>query len=165
MNRRTKKMKKIVISAFSALTGAIVGICIFRKRMLIRLKKIQALSDKHLSLFLMMTQWVKIRQKNKILTEYFERKGYRNIAVYGISYAGEALIEELKNTDINIIYGIDKKAEAIYTKIDVISSDDTFPKVDAVVVTAITFFDEIKMELSKKLECPIISLEEILYEL
>ena len=45
------------------------------------------------------------------------------------------------------------------------TADDTFPKVDAVVVTAITFFDEIKMELSKKLECPIISLEEILYEL
>ena len=36
--------------------------------------------------------------------------------------------------------------------------------VDAVVVTAITFFDEIEERLSEKVDCPIISLEDILYE-
>ncbi len=36
--------------------------------------------------------------------------------------------------------------------------------VDAIVVTAITFYDEIKEELSRKIDCPIISLEDILYE-
>jgi hypothetical protein len=36
--------------------------------------------------------------------------------------------------------------------------------VDAIVVTAITFFDEIEEKLSEKIDCPIISLDDILYE-
>ena len=35
---------------------------------------------------------------------------------------------------------------------------------DAVVVTTVTFFDGIEEKFSIKLNCPIISLEDILYE-
>ena len=42
--------------------------------------------------------------------------------------------------------------------------EDDLKPVDAVVVTAITFFNEIEEQLSQKMKCPIISLEEILYE-
>jgi len=42
--------------------------------------------------------------------------------------------------------------------------DDSLEDVDVVIVTAITFFDEIETKLSEKLDCPIISLEDILYE-
>ena len=42
--------------------------------------------------------------------------------------------------------------------------EDDLKPVDAIVVTAITFFDEIKEKLSEKIDCPIISLEDILYE-
>ena len=42
--------------------------------------------------------------------------------------------------------------------------EDELEPVDAVVVTAITFFNEIEQKLSKKLDCEIISLEDILYE-
>ena len=45
------------------------------------------------------------------------------------------------------------------------SIDDDLEEVDAVVVTAITFFDEIEEKLSQKIDCPIISLEDILYEI
>ena len=42
--------------------------------------------------------------------------------------------------------------------------DDNLEDVDAIVVTAITFFDEIEEQLQSKVSCPIISLEDILYE-
>ena len=42
---------------------------------------------------------------------------------------------------------------------------DQLTEVDAVVVTPIVFFNEIEKELSEKLDCPIISLEDILYEI
>ena len=42
--------------------------------------------------------------------------------------------------------------------------EDTLDDVDAIVVTAVTFFDEIEDELHKKVNCPILSLEDILYE-
>ena len=81
-----------------------------------------------------------------------------------MSYAGETLINELKGTNVSVAYGIDKKADSIYADVDVVSIDDDLAPVDVIVVTAITFFDEIEENLSEKLDCPIISLEDILYE-
>jgi hypothetical protein len=112
----------------------------------------------------MMNQWVKVKQEGKNLASYFEKNGYKKIAVYGMSYAGETLLDELKDTDIKVAYGIDQKADSIYTDVDIVTMDDDFEEVDAVVVTAITFFDEIEDRLSEKVDCPIISLEDILYE-
>ena len=81
-----------------------------------------------------------------------------------MSYAGETLIEELKETEIEIAYGIDKKADSLYSDIDVFSMEDLLEEVDVIVVTAITFYDEIEEKLSEKVKCPIVSLEDILYE-
>lgn len=112
----------------------------------------------------MMNQWVKVKQEGKNLVSYFEQNGYKRIAVYGMSYAGETLVNELKNTSVQVVYGIDKNAETLYADIDVVTLENPLDEVDAVVVTAITFFDEIEEKLSNKMNCPIISLEDILYE-
>ena len=45
------------------------------------------------------------------------------------------------------------------------SVEDELEEVDAVIVTAVTFFDDILEKLSQKLDCPVISLEDILYEI
>ena len=157
-------MKKGVISAISALIGAAIGAGAVGKTAFSIADKLQALSDKHFALFQMMNYWVHVKQEGRNLSEYFEKMGYRNIAVYGMSYAGETLLEELKDTSINVAYGIDKKADSIYTDVDILSMEDDLKIVDAIVVTAITFFDEIEEKLSKKVKCPIISLEDVLYE-
>lgn len=157
-------MKKPVISILSALTGAAFGAGAVGKVSVDKTKKIQAMSDKHLSLFLMMNQWVKVKQEGKKLADYFAANGYKRIAIYGMSYAGETLLDELRETEITVAYGIDKNADSLYLDVDVVSMDDDLKKVDAVVVTAITFFDEIEELLSEKVDCPIISLEDILYE-
>ena len=82
-----------------------------------------------------------------------------------MSYAGETLVDELKETEVQIAYAIDKNANSIYSDINVITMDDNLEDVDAIVVTAITFFDEIEEQLQSKVSCPIISLEDILYEI
>ncbi len=157
-------MKKGVISVLSALIGAVIGAGAVGKVTGETIRKTKSMSDKHLELFLMMNQWVKVKQEGKNLSSYFDKNGYKKIAIYGMSYAGETLIEELKNTDIAVIYGIDQKADSIYADVDIVSIDDDLEPVDAVVVTAITFFDEIEGRLSDRIDCPIISLEDILYE-
>ncbi len=157
-------MNKGVISLFSAAVGATAGVVGMSKVLGDKVNQKQKLSDKHLALFLMMNQWVKIKQEGKNLSSYFEEAGYHEIAIYGMSYAGETLIEELKNSDVKIKYGIDKNADKIYAEFDVVSPDDALIEVDAIVVTSITFFDEIEEHLREKIDCPIISLEDILYE-
>lgn len=127
-----------------------------------KLTKVRALSDKHFELFKMMAKWVKIKQAGKNLAEYLEKDGYRRIAVYGMSYAGEALVNELKNTAVTVAYGIDRNAASLYSNVEIVSINDELEDVDAIIVTAITFFDEVEKDLSEKTNCPIISLRNIL---
>ncbi len=158
-------MKKGVVAALSALIGAAIGTGAAGKAAQGKYKKMRDMSDKHLELFLMMMQWVKVKQDGKNLASYFEKNGYKKIAVYGMSYAGETLVDELRNTDITVAYGIDQRSDALYADINIVSADADLEEVDAVVVTAITFFDEIEEKLSGKVDSPIISLEDILYEI
>lgn len=157
-------MKKGVVGFVSLLVGAVGGAIGAEKMAGAKINEKQKMSDKHLALFLMMNQWVKVKQEGKNLASYFEKKGLKKIAIYGMSYAGETLLEELKGSSVQIAYGIDQKAGAIYAGVDIVSMDDALEEVDAVVVTAITFFDEIEDLLVEKLICPVISLEDILYE-
>jgi hypothetical protein len=161
MNKGIKTAATVLVSI---LTGAFAGATAVGKITGEKINKSQGYADKHLALFQMMNQWVKVKQEGKNLSSYFEKNGYKKIAVYGMSYAGETLLDELKDTDIKVAYGIDKNAESIYMDVDVVTLDDHLEEVDAIVVTAITFFDEIEEKLSAKIDCPIVSLEDILYE-
>lgn len=158
-------MKKSLISVLSALTGVAVGASIVVRKLSKKTKRAKFMSDKHLSLFLMMNQWVKVKQEGKNLASFFEQNEYQKIAIYGMSYAGETLVDELKDSNIIVKYGIDKNADSMYKDIDVLTIEDDLESVDVVVVTAITFFDEIEEKLSEKIDCPIVSLEDILYEI
>lgn len=158
-------MKKGIIGVASGLAGAALGAAGVGRVMSEKVTEWKNMSDKHLALFLLMNQWVKVKQEGKNLADYFEGVGYHEIAIYGMSYAGETLADELQGSNIKIKYGIDKKANVIYADFDVISPDEELEKVDAIVVTSITFFDEIYEILTKKISCPILSLEDILYEI
>ncbi len=157
-------MKKGLAFALSTLAGAALGAGAVEKMKRDRLDEVQELSGRHLALFLMMNQWVKVKQNGINLSLYFEKNNYKKIAIYGMSYVGETLLDELKGTGIEVAYGIDRNAESIYADVDIVTMSDDLQPVDAVVVTAITFYDEIEAQLSQRLDCPIISLEDMLQE-
>ena len=158
-------MNKKNLVIWPVLVGIIVFVSTVNKKLKNDIKRVQEISDKHFLLFIMMNQWVKIKQEGKNLATYLQSKEYKNIAIYGMSYVGETLVKELRNTDVHVLYGIDKNARTICTDIDVVTVDEKFAPVDVILVTAISFFDEIREELSKKVKCPVISLEDVLYEI
>lgn len=158
-------MKKQVVSVLSVIMAAIFGAVIAERLFHKEKDKIKVMPDKNFALFLMMNQWVHIKQDGKSIAEYLLKKNYKTIAIYGISYAGERLIDELRDSEIRIAYGIDKNADSIYTDIEVVTPEEPLKGVDAVIVTTIFFMEEITRDLAGKLSCPILSLEDILYEL
>lgn len=158
-------MKKYIINLMMLFLGFVFGGTVSGKILDKEIKKENDLSEKHLSLFLMMNQWVKVKQERKELADYFSKEGYEKIAIYGMSYAGETLLSELRDTEIKVAYAIDRNAGSIYGDLDIVPIEDIHDEVDAVIVTAITFFDEIKEKLMDKVSCPIISLEDVLYEI
>lgn len=157
-------MKKGAISIVSAVMGAIGGMITVAKKAEREISTHRATSEKHFELFLMMNQWVKVKQEGENLSSYFRKNNYKRIAIYGLSYAGETLLEELKDSEIEVAYAIDRNADTIYSDIKVVSMDDALEDVDAIVVTAISYFDAIADELRRKKDCPILSLYTILYE-
>lgn len=157
-------MKKGAVSILSAVAGAVAGAVTAGRMASKATNKAQIMSDKHLALYLLMNQWVAVKQEGKNLKDYFEENGYKTIAIYGMSYVGERLVEELRDSDINIKYAIDKSADSIYSAVKIVAMDEDLEDVDAIIVTPVFFFDEREAKLMDKMQCPIISIEDVLYE-
>lgn len=86
------------------------------------------------------------------------------IAIYGMGDIGKNLLADLRDSSVKVDYAIDKVVTNT-EDIRVVSPEEKLEKVDAIVVTAIAYFDDINDNLSSKTDCPIISLEDIIYEM
>lgn len=161
-------MKKGTTAVLSTFIGAATGAASAFTQMNKKVKELKNVNYKNDQILKLYNQWLNLRQEGKSLAEYFKDNEYHKIAVYGMHYLGESLCNELENTGIEIKYGIDKNADNIVSDIDIYLPNEELrdmEKVDAVVVTAFFFYWEIEEQLSQYLDCPIISLEDIVYEL
>lgn len=131
-----------------------------------KLKNVQNMSDKHLMLFLLMNEWVKAKQENKSIEEYLICAGYHSVAVYGMSYAGQRLCDELDNCNVTIKYCIDQRGSGNYKGHNIVPLSEKCEYVDVVIVTPIFYYEEIKNEILKVFpDFSVLSLEEIIYDL
>lgn len=123
--------------------------------------------DKYHRLFLMMTQWKRLNKQNVYLETFFKQNNIQNIAIYGMGHAGRALAEELENSSVTVGYGVDRNIEGAfgYDDMKIVTLEDRLEKVDAIVVTVISQYENIKKDLEKKIECSFYSLEEIIYSM
>lgn len=157
-------MKKGIIFALLGAVGAIgAGIAVKRTESK-KTARQKEYADKHLAIMQNMNQWLLLKQEGKTLKPYFEENGYKRVAIYGMSYLGERLLDDLKGIGIEVAYAIDKNASALYSEVEIYTPDDELPEVDAIIVTATFYFEKIEEMLAGKVDCPVISLEEILYE-
>lgn len=121
-------------------------------------------SRKQRAMFLLMNQWINIKQENRNLEEYFLKNKLKKIAIYGMGPMGQRLVKELKDSSIETAYGIDQNSDRIFTSIKLVKMEEKLADVDAVVVTVVKEFDTIRDALMKKLSCPVIAIEDILNE-
>lgn len=152
-----------ILSVFFAFVGGIIY-SIARQKEIVQIDTQRGDgTNKYISFFDLMDKWMRIKEDNKNLKIFFDENAYERIAIYGLGKIGSHLVTELKKTNINIVYVIDKRADALYINdIPVKTMNDPLENVDVVVVTAFFEFDSIKKDLKSKLECPVISLEEII---
>ncbi len=117
--------------------------------------------EKFYQMFRLMDDWMNKKIKGNKVEEYLLKKNYRNIAIYGMSYIGQTLINELEDSEICIKYGIDQNSEIYWDLFPIVAPQEMTDDIDAVIVTALSFYDGVKNTLQGKINCPIISLEEI----
>lgn len=112
----------------------------------------------------MMNQWLILKQEGKGIDRYLKKHGYNIIAVYGMAIYGRHVIRELQESDVKILYGIDRKEMEPYKKIEVLQPVEEMPHVDAVINTVLHDHINIKFHLAGIISSPVVSLEDIIFE-
>lgn len=145
--------------------GLIVGVVLTSKKLGKEITALQEIAEKHLGMFHLMHKWLKTKREGKHIKNYFIDNGYQTIAIYGMSYIGQCLLEELKDSEIKVEYAIDRIRKMEDEQVNIISPDEELPEVDVIVVTAISYFYDIHEMLLEKTNITIVSLTDILFEL
>lgn len=121
---------------------------------------------KFVKYFGLLDRWLWLKLQNKEIKEFFETKGYKRIAIYGLGEVGSRLYEELsRNSDISVIYAIDNNADKKNSPLKLYKPEDTLPDVDVIVVSVDYIYDDIAELLSDKVSCPIISIDDVIFSI
>lgn len=114
----------------------------------------------------LLNDWMYLRDHTINVSSYFHKYGYQNIAIYGMGKLGEHLLCELKEGGIYVSFGIDKNGGENRQSIgiEIYRPEQKMPKTDAVVITVTDQYAEISRMLSREMECPMITIEEIIQE-
>ena len=158
-------MKKSVLGVLSAVAGGVAGGLTVGVKSNKEVQKWRGLSSKHLEMIKLYDQWLATKQEGKSVADYLKSEGIKTVAIYGMSFIGQRLYEELRGTGIEVKYGIDKNWDKIYADIDMVTPEDDIEEVDVIIITAFYFFNEIEDLLMKKTDSRILSIEDIVYAL
>ena len=158
-------MKKGVAGVLAVVAGGVAGGLAVGVKSNKEVKRWRGLSNKHLDMIQLYDQWFATKQEGKSVEDYLRSEGIKTVAIYGMSFMGRRLYEELKDTDIEVKYGIDKNWDKIYADIDMVTPEDDLEEVDVIIVTAFSFFDEIADLLMGKTDIRILSIEDLIYAL
>lgn len=155
---------KKILWRMTSIIGCIVLILFtaFRFALLVSKNK-DKIINKYKKYYLMMIEWMDTAAKGFRLDEYLKNYGYHRIAVYGGGDMGKHLIRQLAGTEIQVKYVIDKTV--FPNQVDMLPvyrPTDTLPAVDAVIVTPICEYLKIKEKILEQMNCPIISLEDMI---
>lgn len=160
-------MVQILLCILGAVVIFIVGFCMgcswIFKRCFSFTKEQCKRGDKFTRMFRLLDRWMQLKENDKTIICYMNEMGYSNIAIYGIGYLGKHLIKELYKSEIHIDYLVDRKVEKIEENIIIYKPEAVFPETDVMIITAIMDFDDIADQLESKVQCPIISLEDVIY--
>lgn len=109
-------------------------------------------------------KWLLIRNRKESLDSYFVKHGISNIALYGYNHLARRLGEELglETACTKVMYYMDQKVPFTESGEQIKREIDKSVDVDAIVVAAVAYFDEIKAALVSVTDVPVLSLEEII---
>ena len=112
----------------------------------------------------MMNQWLILKQEGKGIDRYLKKHGCSTVAVYGMAIYGRHVIRELQESDVKIMYGIDRREMDAYKNVKVIQPAEGMPPVDLIINTALNDHANIKTNLAQLTSSPVVSLEDVIFE-
>lgn len=155
-----KKLKLVWFFCAGWMIGMISGLLFVGKQ----IKRLRKEISKFSEFYYTMRQWVHVNQNGHNVADYFKNNGYHEIAIYGLNEIAFTLMNDLSKNGIEVKYCIDRNADKLFSKVKIYKPEEEMPSADIVVVAVVHLFDEIQKDLSNKLECPIISFSEVVWD-
>lgn len=128
----------------------------------------QELVEKDDLIMSVQSDWLRLYRSGKNVASCLKRRGMFSVAIYGYGILGKQLYNELEASDIKIEYLIDQNVERLKNdkiKATCIANQlehlRNMEKVDAVIVTAVFNYEEIREKLCQYTDAKIISLEDL----
>ena len=109
--------------------------------------------------------WIEFHSKGVTLSNLLLEKQWKKIVIYGLAAMGINLYNEIKDSGIDIVAGIDRRSDINIEGLNIISPDADIPKCDAVIVTAVSGYDDIKAMLcNRNKDILVVSFSELIME-
>lgn len=108
-----------------------------------------------------LNRWMKQREKGISIADNLRQRDIGEIAIYGMGDIGKHLQEELAGTDIVIKYAIDRSFYAM-SNLDIYEPESDLPEVDAVIVTPVFDYENIRKRLTEKMDCQILNIADVI---
>ena len=158
---------KIFRAGVLAAAGTAAGALLQKRRQQGKIEEQEQVGRKYYAYYQLLNQWLNCREIGKQTVDFFREEQISSIAIYGMGDLADRLMDSLKDSGIEIRYGIDQDVCCTNARIaEVYSPDDPLPEVDAIVVTPFTSFKEIQdLLLSHHCACHLIPLDEVIYSL
>ena len=121
--------------------------------------------EKYVNYYYLMHFWMINIENGKSIEDFFEKRGYKSLAIYGMAALGNHLQEQLSK-ELQLVYSIDSGIITYQEKR--LAMEDNISKIikpDVIIVTPIMEYATIKKELLSLIDTDIISLEEVILSL
>lgn len=158
-----KIIEILMVVLFSFSIGFAISVILVTKILMPKVVSYMLLSKKNLQIMDIFKAWLIMLEKGETIDTFFLQNRYMTIAICGMGYLGERLLAALEGTDIKVKYVIEQKKDVDYGITPVCSPDDDLEPVDVIVITPISHYYSIREQLSKKVDCRFVSIEELFY--
>lgn len=118
--------------------------------------------QKYIQFYRVMLRWLSAMQEGADIEGYLKALGIKTVAIYGYADIGKLLCNELLQSDIKVSAILDKRdVQSLIPGLQIQKPSEGDRTVDAVLVTAVYYYDEISIELKEMGYKNVMSLQKI----
>ena len=155
-------VRRLVKNIFWMFLGAVVAVIYFARFCEHIMIKTQESAKRNKQNFICACNWLKHSYTNFSIANWLDKRGIKEVAIYGMGNMGRHLLNELEGTRITVKYVIDRNVQQDTGAYVCYSNSEKLPEVEAIIVTPVYDFEKIANSLVIEGNTNIISLEQIL---
>lgn len=130
----------------------------------------QEISAKNETLFQICSRLLALKNQGRSIAAYLQSRNVKNVAIWGCSELGERVYDELKNSDLNVVCGIDKRPEnkelGVPVLLPTLENKNVISKCDAILITPVFNLTEVVDTISSlDIQAELYSIDKVLAEM